>query len=81
MESELQNVIEKMVKSIYRLETNKIQGQFIELLDRLENFLSQYPKKEINSILLMLQEAYIRKDYVFLSDILLYDLLPNIMNE
>lgn len=81
MESELQSVIEKMVKSIYRLETNKIQGQFIELLDRLENFLTQYPKKEINSILLMLQEAYIRKDYVFLSDILLYDLLPNIMNE
>jgi hypothetical protein len=68
--------IDDLVDSIYLLDVKKVDQQFIALLDQLDKYISQRTDISWNEILLNIQEAYMHKNYVRLSDLLLYQLLP-----
>lgn len=67
--------IKEIVDVIYTPDKKGFDTCFIQLLDALEQS-DLLVKHNIDSILVMLQKAYVNKDYVGLADILLYDLEP-----
>ncbi len=76
MEKIICQQIDDLVDSIYLLDVKKVDQQFIVLLDQLDKYISQRTDISWNEILLNIQEAYMHKNYVRLSDLLLYQLLP-----
>ena len=76
MEKIICQQIDDLVDSIYLLDVKKVDEQFIALLDQLDKYISQRTDISWNEILLNIQEAYMHKNYVRLSDLLLYQLLP-----
>ncbi|MEE0347941.1 MAG: hypothetical protein UDS45_05035 [Lachnospiraceae bacterium] len=76
MEKIICQQIDDLVDSIYLLDVKKVDQQFIALLDQLDKYISQRTDISWNEILLNIQEAYMHKNYVRLSDLLLYQLLP-----
>lgn len=76
MEKIICQQIDDLVDSIYLLDVKKVDQQFIALLDQLGKYISQRTDISWNEILLNIQEAYMHKNYVRLSDLLLYQLLP-----
>ena len=76
MEKIICQQIDDLVDSIYLLDVKKVDQQFIALLDQLDKYISQRTDISWNEILLNIQEAYMHKNYVRLSDLLLYKLLP-----
>lgn len=75
MEKIICQQIDDLVDSIYLLDVKKVDQQFIALLDQLDKHISQRTDISWNGILLNIQEAYMHKNYVRLSDLLLYQLL------
>ena len=75
MEKIICQQIDDLVDSIYLLDVKKVDQQFIVLLDQLDKYISQRTDISWNEILLNIQEAYMHKNYVRLSDLLLYQLL------
>lgn len=75
MEKIICQQIDDLVDSIYLLDVKKVDQQFIALLDQLDKYISQRTDISWNEILLNIQEAYMHKNYVRLSDLLLYQLL------
>ena len=76
MEKIICQQIDDLVDSIYLLDVKKVDQQFIALLDQLDKYISQRTDISWNEILLNIQETYMHKNYVRLSDLLLYQLLP-----
>lgn len=76
MEKIICQQIDDLVDSIYLLDVKKVDQQFIALLDQLDKYISQRTDISWNEILLNIQEAYMHRNYVRLSDLLLYQLLP-----
>ena len=76
MEKIICQQIDDLVDSIYLLDVKKVDQQFIALLDQLDKYISKRTDISWNEILLNIQEAYMHKNYVRLSDLLLYQLLP-----
>lgn len=70
--------IEQLVDSIYDVDQIDLDKKFIEFLDSMENYILYIEKENqdfsMNQELLMLQEAYLKRDYIQLSDIILYDI-------
>lgn len=74
MVQEIYSLIDELVDAIYSLETGKIDKLFIKLLDELETYIEDHPKNNWNDILVKIQIAYVQKNYVRLSDLMLYEL-------
>ena len=67
----VRNRIDRIVRLLYKLEVNAAEKAFVELLDAL----SAVPhSEEFAGILGAIHDAYVRKDYVLFSDLLIYDL-------
>lgn len=66
--------IEKLVKIIYTPDKTDFEQEFVVLLDGIDRALQE--GKEIAQYLNPLQEAYVKKDYIALADVLLCDILP-----
>lgn len=79
MEKEnLIKTIDEIVQTIYTPDQVNLDGKFIELLEAIEvcanvGILGEHIP-DINQVLLKVQSAYMIKDYVTLSDILLYEI-------
>ncbi len=78
MEKIICQLIDELVNSIYLLDVKKIDEQFIVLLDRLDEYTTQRRDIAWNEILMEIQKAYMQKDYVRMSDELLYSLKEKI---
>ena len=74
MNNDLVQVIDEIVEVIYRLEIKEIEKKIVDLLDGLELHIKENPNKEWDEVVINLQNAYVKKDYVELADILLYDM-------
>ena len=79
MEQEkLIQTIEEMVQAIYTPDQVDIDGKFVHFLEAIEVYANTGVLGEkipnINQILLEVQSVYMIKDYVTLSDILLYEI-------
>ena len=67
----VQDRIDRIVRLLYKLEVNAADKAFVELLDAL----AVVPhSEEFAGILGAIHDAYVRKDYVLFSDLLIYDL-------
>ena len=77
MEDNIIKLSEDIVDIIYTPDQEGVNEAFIRLLDLLMSFLSQgrIPEGwEINQELLDMQNAFVKKDYGELADVLHYDL-------
>ena len=72
----LTDVIDALVNEIYTVDQNKIDEKFINFLGALEGAIGEglFSEQDVNPVLTRMQEAYIHKDYIRMSDILLYEL-------
>ena len=76
MEQQICETIDCLVEAIYRLELKKIDNTFVQLLDELGEYIGQRTSGVWDTLLLNIQDSYVRKDYVRFADILLYELKP-----
>lgn len=77
MENEkFKEAVEEMVNEIYTVDQNQIDEKFIAFLGALERAvgIGAFGQRDVNKVLNKVQEAYVHKDYIRLSDILLYEL-------
>ena len=77
MDSEkLTESIEALVNEIYTVDQKQIDEQFISFLGALEIVIEKgmFVEQDINQVLTKIQEAYIHKDYIRMSDIIQYEL-------
>lgn len=81
MDDKLVIVIDDVVDAIYKLEIKKIDAKFVELLDGLDSFIRENPDEKWDNVVIALQNAYIKKDYVEFADVLLYDIKPLIQEK
>lgn len=72
----LTDAIDALVNEIYTVDQNKIDEKFINFLGVLEGAIGEglFSEQDVNPVLTRMQEAYIHKDYIRMSDILLYEL-------
>lgn len=70
--------IEQLVQTIYTPDQVDIDGKFLQFLEALEQYMIAAVQgteiAEWNENLLKVQSAYVVKDYVTLSDVLLYEI-------
>ena len=70
--------IDEIVQTIYTPDQVNIDGKFIQFLEAIEVYANTGVLEEkvpnINQVLLKVQSAYAIKDYVTLSDLLLYEI-------
>lgn len=76
MEETIKKNVAQLLESIYKLEIKKMDEEFIQLINSIEEYISTYSDKGWNTVLLNMQDAYSKKDYVRFADILLYELSP-----
>lgn len=86
MEQEkLIKTIDEIVQTIYTPDQVNIDGKFIQFLEAIEIYANTGVLEEkvpnINQVLLKVQSAYAIKDYVTLSDLLLYEIKEKITEE
>lgn len=72
MSSKISDQVKNVVEIIYTPDKNNFEQEFMKLLDILDGEIED--STEMQKILLDIQEAYMKKDYVQLADILLYKL-------
>ena len=72
------NQIDCVVKMIYKMDQKEIDRSFVEMLDGLVQYINERSTDKINGVLLEIQEAYMKKDYICMADLLLYELKTNI---
>ena len=72
----LTDAIDALANEIYTVDQNKIDEKFINFLGVLEGAIGEglLSEQDVNPVLTRMQEAYIHKDYIRMSDILLYEL-------
>lgn len=72
----LTDAIDALANEIYTVDQNKIDEKFINFLGVLEGAIGEglFSEQDVNPVLTRMQEAYIHKDYIRMSDILLYEL-------
>ena len=77
--------IDEIVQTIYTPDQVNIYGKFIQFLEAIEIYANTGVLEEkvpnINQVLLKVQSAYAIKDYVTLSDLLLYEIKEKITEE
>lgn len=77
--------IDEIVQTIYTPDQVNIDGKFIQFLEAIEVYANTGVLEEkvpnINQVLLKVQSAYAIKDYVTLSDLLLYEIKEKITEE
>ena len=77
--------IDEIVQTIYTPDQVNIDGKFIQFLEAIEIYANTGVLEEkvqnINQVLLKVQSAYAIKDYVTLSDLLLYEIKEKITEE
>lgn len=78
----IQELVEKLVEDIYVGKLDNVSSAFLELIEEIMKYESVMNAKGktlvMEECLVMIQDAYVKKDYVKLADILLYDLLPSL---
>lgn len=77
MNDDIIELLENLVDIIYTPDQEGLNEAFIRLMDVLMNFLSQENlpgELDINQELLDIQNAFVKKDYGELADVLHYDL-------
>lgn len=74
MREKVINKIDQLVKMIYQMNQKEIDRSFIEMLDGLGKYIGVNSMDKVDGILLEIQEAYIKKNYVCMADLLLYEL-------
>ncbi len=76
MSNQVYEAIDELIAMIYSSGQTGINDKYIHLLNSLESFLNDKANIGIiinmNSELLELNEAYLKKDYTLLADIVLY---------
>lgn len=84
MNAEVLEAIDNLVHSIYTTEQTGVNEYFMALLDALELFVNRMNQAgyqvDINQELLRIQEAFTKKDYVMLADVLLDEVRPEFEN-
>ncbi|MDD6208564.1 MAG: hypothetical protein PUB10_08610 [Clostridiales bacterium] len=72
--------IENLVQSIYTVEQTGLVECFLALLDEMDLFVKRMEQEgyqvDLSQELLKVQEAFQKKDYVYLADVLLDDVKP-----
>lgn len=82
MENKIIETIEKMVKDIYLPDQPNLQQDYLACIDTIATSLSNIADAcVLNEKLIKLQNSYERKDYIELSDILLYEIQPILLQE
>lgn len=76
MGEEVKKRIDELVEAVYKLEKNKIDERFVQMLDALDVYIKNDQRQGWEAMLMELQTSYINKNYVCFSDILLYDMKP-----
>lgn len=80
MTEKVLNAIENLVESIYCQECDKVHEMFLQLADAFMVFINEVSAIgytiNIDEEVRALQQAYIKKDYVELADVLLYMVKP-----
>lgn len=80
MNTGIMEAIDNLVHSIYTVEQTRIVECFMILLDELDRYIKALNEKgisvDISHPLMMLQDAFLRKDYTMLADILLGQIRP-----
>ena len=73
MTKKVAEAVERLVDEIYTVDQKEISECFVCFLNALEEMLGteQCGINHVNEILINLQEAYLHKDYIRMSDILL----------
>lgn len=70
--------IDDLVEEIYTLEQTELNQKFIQVIDTMDKFIKgmeiQGYTVDLTRELSLMQDIYLRKDYVQLADFLLYDL-------
>ena len=56
------------------MDQKEIDRSFVEMLDGLAQYIDENSMDRINGTLLEIQEAYMKKNYVCMADLLLYEL-------
>lgn len=78
------DAIEKMVDIIYSPDQDGLDSAFVQILDSILGFIENMAKEgylvDMTEELKLLQDAYLKKDYLELADALLYDIKPEIEN-
>lgn len=80
MQKKVIMAIDELVKEIYTLEQADLNQKFLNMIDSMDEFIQRMGEQgylvdltvELNSI----QNAFMKKDFVQLSDYLLYQLKP-----
>jgi hypothetical protein len=80
MQSTVIEAIDHLVMEIYTLEQKELPQRFLDVIDAMGNFIQEMQEKGYSVDLLeelnLIQDAYQRKDYVELADVLLYEIKP-----
>lgn len=76
--------MDKVVQIVYTPDQSGLADAFLEMLDAFSEFIGEMEKKgytvSMNESLLELQNAFESKDYIRLTDCILYDLKPDFEN-
>ncbi len=76
------SVLEEMVNIIYSPDQEGLDHAFINILDAFTELVEEMATLgytvDMTEELMLLQSAYMKKDYVELADVLLYDIKPAI---
>jgi hypothetical protein len=74
--------IEEMVEIIYSPDQEELDQEFIKVLDAFEEMVKEMETRgyyvDMTEELGILQTAYLKKDYIELADVLLYDVKPEL---
>lgn len=80
MNTGIMEAINNLVHSIYTVEQTGVMECFMRLVDELDQYIKVLNEKgisvDISHPLMMLQDAFLRKDYTMLADILLGQIRP-----
>lgn len=84
MEEQRKSILEKMdmlIQTIYSPDQTEIDKKFLDFLESLDDYVKVIGKNEdsIYNILKQIELAYSIKDYIALSDFILYGLKPQIL--
>lgn len=74
--AKLSKAIDELVCEVYTPDQKNIDELFVKFLEALEAYMSigELIDEDINSKLIALQHAYMKKDYITMCDILLYNI-------
>ena len=75
MMEKISSQIDKLVNIIYTPDQKDFDREFIIFLDLMDTYAVKQPANEqLMKMLVTLQQAYIKRDYVEVADVLLYEI-------